>query len=269
MKTLHTQNYHRTVDGNLPEALRANEVLHRNAPKADTYQDLMDIKAERKKMDDERKPLFFFIGLTLSLLFIVIVFNWRTYENGDMVDLGQVDNDFDEILEVPPSIQPPPPPPQKLEVFVIKEVDNEEIIEEVELDLDVELTENMQVEDVIYEAPIEEPEEERAEEIFQIVEDQPEFPGGLSAFYGFVAENIDYPEKAKRLNVSGRVFVRFVIEKDGSLTDIQVVKGIGAGCDEEAVRVLEASPKWIPGKQRGHKVRVYMTVPILFILKER
>ena len=74
---------------------------------------------------------------------------------------------------------------------------------------------------------------------------------------------------AKRLDISGRVYVRFVIEKDGSVTDVQVVKGIGGGCDEEAVKVLENSPKWIPGKQRGNNVRVYMTVPILFLLKER
>lgn len=229
----------------------------------------MDIKRERQRTNEERRPLFFFIGLSLSLLFTVVAFNWKTYDPLSIVDLGGVTSDFDEILEVPPSLQPPPPPPQKLEVFVIKEADNEEVLEEVKIDLDVEATEQMEVTSVVYDLPVEEMEEEKVEEIFQIVENQPQFPGGLQAFYQFVAENIDYPDKALRLNVSGRVFLRFVIEKDGSITDIQVLKGIGAGCDEEAVRVLSNSPKWIPGKQRGNNVRVYMTVPILFILKER
>ncbi|MFY0607119.1 MAG: energy transducer TonB [Cyclobacteriaceae bacterium] len=211
--------------------------------------------------------MFFWIGLSLSLLLVVIAFNWKTYDQTGLVDLGDVGNDFDEIIDVPASIQPPPPPPQKVEVFVVKEVDDETVIEEVEIDLDVELTEDMQIEEVVFDEVLEEP-EEKAEEIFQIVEDKPEFPGGLKAFYEYVGENVSYPAAASRLGVTGRVFVRFVIEKDGSLTDITVIKGIGSGCDEEAVRVLENSPPWTPGKQRGNKVRVYMTVPIYFKLSQ-
>jgi len=266
MKTLKTQDHRKPVDGNLPEAIRANEVLHKNTLNANRYQELIDIKKQRQKQYEERRPLFMMIGLSLSLLLTVIVFNWKTYDKTALVDLGNVEGDFEEIIEVPTSLQPPPPPPQKVEVFEIKEVDDEQVIEEVEINLDVELTEEMQVQDVIY-APEIEPEEEVAEEIFQIVEDQPSFPGGISGFYKYVSDNIEYPDIAKRLDISGRVYVRFVIEKDGSITDINVVKGIGGGCDEEAVRVLEGCPKWIPGKQRGRNVRVYMTVPILFILK--
>lgn len=268
MKTLRKPTVPKPTDGNLPEALLANEVLHRRPLKRETYQGLMDVKTEKQRKYEERRPLFMMIGLATSLFLTVTVFNWKTYDKTGLLDLGQVENDFEEIIEVPTSLQPPPPPPQKIEVFEIKEVDNEQIIEEVNLDLDVEVTENMKVEDIIY-VPDGEPEEEKAEEIFQIVEDQPTFPGGIDKFYKFVGENIDYPDVAKRLGISGRVFVRFVIEKDGNITDINVVKGIGAGCDEEAVRVLKDSPKWNPGKQRGHAVRVYMTVPIMFMLKER
>lgn len=267
MKTLRPKPMHATVDSNLNEALRANEVLHKKIKEAEVCQSLIEIKKDRQKLFEERRPLFLMIGLSLSLLISVIVFNWKTYDNTNLVDLGQVDNDFDEIIEVPPSLQLPPPPPKKLEVFQIKEVDDQQVIEEVDLDLDVEVIETMQVVDVVYEPEFEEV-EEVAEEIFQIVEDQPTFPGGISKFYEYVGNNMEYPSMARRLNVSGRVFVRFVIEKDGSLTDIQVVKGIGAGCDEEAIRVLSSSPKWTPGRQRGKNVRVYMTVPILFVLKE-
>ncbi len=269
MKTLTPPKPH--VDpheGGLSEAIQANDVLHKQ-DRVNQYQSLLDLKRSREKMDAERRPLFFFIGLSLSLLFAVIAFNWKVYDETQMVDLGDVSSDFDEILEVPPSLQSPPPPPKKVEVFVLREIDDAEVLDEVKFDLDVELTEDMAVKDVMYDVVLEEPEEEKAEEIFQIVEDQPQFPGGLKAFYAYVAENIVYPDLAKRLDISGRVFVRFVIEKDGSITDVQVVKGIGGGCDEEAVKVLENSPKWIPGKQRGNNVRVYMTVPILFLLKER
>jgi protein TonB len=85
----------------------------------------------------------------------------------------------------------------------------------------------------------------------------------------YVSENLKYPVKASRMDIQGRVFVQFVVEKDGSLTDIQVVKGIGAGCDEEAVRVIKNAPRWEPGKQRGRPVRVKMILPIVFKLYER
>jgi protein TonB len=254
-------------DVNLPRALHANSILNAKRHDLEVYESMLDFKRDREKIQNERKPLFFFIGLTISLLMVVIAFNWKTYDNSALLDLGNVQGDFDEIIEVPTSIQPPPPPPQKMEVFTVKEVDDNVIIEEIKLDLDVELTEEMKVADVVFEV-FDEPVEEKAEEIFQIVEQSPAFPGGIGEFYKYVAQNIEYPALASRLGVSGRVFVRFVIEKDGSLTDIRVVKGIGSGCDVEAARVLEGSPKWTPGKQRGNNVRVYMTVPIHFLLRQ-
>ena len=100
-----------------------------------------------------------------------------------------------------------------------------------------------------------------------VVEDDPQFPGGIEAFYAFVSEQIRYPSAARKAQVQGRVYVQFVIEKDGSLTDMQVLKGIGAGCDEEAIRVLQLVPKFIPGKQRGVPVRVRIVFPIYFCLE--
>ncbi|MFC5283444.1 TonB family protein [Pedobacter alpinus] len=100
--------------------------------------------------------------------------------------------------------------------------------------------------------------------IFSKVENFPTFPGGIKAFGAFLSENIKYPEEARKANINGRVFCQFVVEKDGSLTKIRVVRGIGGGCDEEAVRVLAISPKWNPGMQNGEPVRVSYTIPIFF-----
>lgn len=258
--------YPQPVDGNLEESLKATRILHPKSLYAEHYDSLMEVKRQRVETEKERRPLFFFIGLSLSLLLITIAFNWKSFDDSAIVDLGQVEDDFDEIMEVPVSTQPPPPPPKQSEILNIEVVDDQEIIEEVEINLDVELTEDMNVEDVVYDIPEPEIEEEEAEQIFQIVEDTPAFPGGISSFYKYVSENINYPSLARRLDITGRVFVRFVIEKDGKPSQVVVAKGIGGGCDEEAVRVIENSPKWIPGKQRGKPVRVYMTVPIFFTL---
>lgn len=103
--------------------------------------------------------------------------------------------------------------------------------------------------------------------IYEVVEVQPEFPGGMEALYKYLAENIHYPEQAKADKVEGRVYVRFVIEADGSVNNAEVLRGIGGGCDEEALRVVNAMPKWTPGKQRGEVVRVHFNLPIIFKLQ--
>jgi protein TonB len=232
------------------------------------YQDLIDMKEQRKKDFNEKTKLFYFIGLTLSLLFVSTVINWKTYDALELVDLGQLEAEFDDLMEVPISEQPPPPPPVEVITPLIVEVSNEEIIEEIEVNLDVEMTEETAVEDHNISFEVDGPGEEVVEEVFTIVEDYPAPVGGMQAFYTYVGENIEYPTMARRLAVSGIVFVRFVVEKDGSITDVTVVRGIGAGCDEEAVRVIQNAPAWTPGKQRGRPVRVMMTVPIRFVLQE-
>ena len=104
------------------------------------------------------------------------------------------------------------------------------------------------------------------DEIYTAVEHPAEFPGGIDAFYTYLQANIHYPEQAIQDGVQGKVYVTFIVEKDGSLTDVKVMRGIGDGCDEEAVRVIKASPKWNPGKQNGVVVRQQYTVPIDFEL---
>ncbi|MES2268038.1 MAG: TonB family protein [Bacteroidota bacterium] len=110
--------------------------------------------------------------------------------------------------------------------------------------------------------------EENPNQIFTAVEQSPSFPGGDAKFYAYLGNNIKYPSIARENNVTGRVICTFVVERDGSLTDIKVVRGIGSGCDEEAIRVLKKSPKWKPGIQNGRPVRVQYSIPVNFTLAQ-
>ncbi|MFT6940337.1 MAG: protein TonB [Cyclobacteriaceae bacterium] len=222
----------------------------------------MELKKNPKADLSKKAGMFLNLGLTVSLACMLVAFEWRTYDDSGLVDLGQVQDDFEDIMEIPPTQQPPPPPPKVQIPEIIEVPDDEEIEEEIEVELDVEVTEDLIVEDIVFE---EEPEED-IEEVFTIVENQPEFPGGMPAFYKFVGDNMTYPAQARRMGIEGRVFVQFVVDRDGSVTEVKAVKGIGAGCDQEAERVLRMSPKFKPGKQRGRSVKVRMVLPIIFKL---
>ena len=105
-----------------------------------------------------------------------------------------------------------------------------------------------------------------ADTVYQIVEEMPQFPGGENALMEYVSKNVVYPEEAKEKEIQGRVFISFVVEKDGSIGEVKVLRGIGGGCDEESVRVISDMPKWKPGKQKGEFVRVSYQIPIMFKL---
>ncbi len=104
------------------------------------------------------------------------------------------------------------------------------------------------------------------EEIFTAVEDQPEPVGGMLTFYQYVANNLKYPKEAREAGIEGKVFIEFIIDTDGTIIDVKALKGIGNGCDEEAIRVIEAAPAWNPGKHKGRQVKVMMVLPITFKL---
>ncbi len=223
----------------------------------------MEAKKNPKVDLSKKSGLFLNIGLVLSLLLVITAFEWKFYDEGELMDLGQVNDEFDDVMEIPPTEQPPPPPPKIQQPEIIEVPDEEEIEDEIEVDLDVEITEETVVEDIVFEDPVE---EEVAEEIFTIVEDQPEPKGGMAAFYEYVGKKLKYPAQARRMGIEGKVFVEFVVDKDGSITDVKAIKGIGAGCDEEAIRVIREAPKWKAGKQRGRPVKVRMILPITFKL---
>jgi protein TonB len=217
------------------------------------------------------RPFINNVSLLLSMALIVAVMEFPSSPDNSLVELSAVRaDDYEEMQDIPPTEQPPPPPPAQItQPDLIVVADEEEIEQEIEIVLDVEFEEDAVVEQVETgiedTAPIE-IEEELVEEIFHIVEEPAEPIGGYAEFYKFVGEHLKYPSKAMQLNVQGKVYVQFVVNKDGSLTDFNVVRGIGSGCDKEAVRVLNDSPKWKPGKQRGRAVKQYMVIPIHFKL---
>jgi protein TonB len=137
-----------------------------------------------------------------------------------------------------------------------------------DIDINVEADASTEVQEYVPEVnyQLEEEEEPVSEEIFVIVESMPEYPDGINALYQYIGDQIRYPTMAKELGIQGKVFVTFVIETDGSVSSVEVLRGIGGGCDEEAIRVVKSLPKWKPGKQRGVPVRVRYNLPVKFTL---
>lgn len=233
--------------------------------KVSILSELIQLKASRDIKNRSSSLLISSISLCLSFLLVIGLFEMGIKENGSSVNMELRLQRFDDLLEIPQTEQIQKPP-VKAQVPRIIEVNDEEIIEEIEINLDIEMTEDTRIAEVITKQIKENMPEEKVDEIFTIVEVQPSPVGGMKAFYEFVGDNLNYPGRARRMNIEGRVFVEFVVEKDGSLTDIKVSKGIGAGCDEEAIRVISQAPDWNPGKQRGRAVRVRMVMPIIFKL---
>lgn len=218
-----------------------------------------------EKADLENKSfLFFNVGLVIALLLSITAFTYRVYDDTTAKDLSKNSANNEEILEVPPTQQLPPPPPKIQQPQIIEVPDEKKIEEEIEINMDTEVTEQTKVEEVKI-APQEE-EKEDPDQIFLVVEETAAPQGGMPAFYEYVGKKLKYPAQARRMGIEGKVFVEFVIERDGTITDVKAIKGIGAGCDEEAVRVLQSAPKWKPGKQRGKPVRQRMVLPINFKL---
>src|SRR5690606_29104921 len=156
--------------------------------------------------------------------------------------------------------QSPPPTVETLEVAIAASETQEGDPNATELIIAPEAISAPGKGEVIEAAPVE-------EQIFTAVEQNPEFPGGPAEMYKYLSKNIRYPGAASRANIQGRVFLQFVVNTDGSITDVEVVKGVGFGCDEEAVRVVKSMPKWKPGRQSGRAVRVKYTLPVNFQLE--
>ena len=123
----------------------------------------------------------------------------------------------------------------------------------------------LQTAEVIVDLDVEEA-ADGADQVFLVVEEQASFPGGQKAYFDYLAKNIKYPDEAKAKGIEGKVFISFIVDKDGTLSDFQLLRGIGYDCDEEALRVFMESPQWIPGKQRGRKVKTRMQASVTFEL---
>ncbi len=273
MKTLKktqgkNKNTRHHVNKILVEDPATHHLLSKSSPdrNINLVADLIQLKASNDSRKQSYGLLISSVSLCLSLLIVIALFEWKMTEGSSSVNLEMNSQSYEDLVEIPQTQQIQRPPVQD-QVPAIIEVDDEEIIEEIEINLDIEMTEETRIEEIIYVQSEEEPlPEENVDEIFTIVEEQPSPVGGMKAFYDYVGANLKYPPRASRMGIEGRVFVEFVVERDGSLTDIRVAKGIGGGCDEEAIRVISEAPNWNPGKQRGRNVRVRMIMPIVFKL---
>lgn len=212
----------------------------------------------------KKSGLFLNIGLIISLSLILFAFEYNSYNDGSLLELTTVNDDFEEMADIPPTEQPPPPPPKLQQPEIIEVPDEEEIDEEIEVDLDIDITDETEINALIEsDEPMDEFDENA---IFHFVEHQPSFDGGYAAFYKYINQKLRYPSQARRMGIEGKVFLNFIIDKEGNITNVKVTRGIGAGCDEAAIKVLQNAPKWNPGKQRGIAVKVSMSLPITFKL---
>jgi len=216
----------------------------------------MESKKNPKVNLERKRGLFLQIGLVIALLIVLAAFEHKSYEKS-VYNLGQLNLDDleEEIIPITKQeLKPPPPPPPPPEVIEIIEDD---IV--IENEIEIEDTESDEDEAI-------EIEEEDDEEFFMVVENMPEFPGGYAGYTKYIQRNVRYPPIAKEYNITGKVYVQFIVDRTGSVTNVKVVRGVDKNLDAEAVRVIKLLPKYKPGKQRGKAVRVMFTVPINFTL---
>ncbi len=230
----------------------------------------METKKSKKADLESKKALFFQAGLAAVLALLLIAFEWTTREvtTGSLGELADVVIE-EEIIPVtrPEEIQPPPPPPPPpvpSEAFDIVEddvdIDDELLIDDVEGRADT----RIDFSNIIIQAD----EEEEDEDVFIIVEDMPDFRGGgQEAFRRWIMSNLKYPTIAAENGIQGTVTVRFIVNADGTVSDVTVMRGVDRSLDSEAVRVISSSPPWTPGRQRGKPVRVAFHFPVRFQLE--
>ena len=200
----------------------------------------------------------------IAVSLTITAFEWRFYDDGNRFVFEGEDPEPETIIEIPITKIPPPEPPKAPPVIEEVSDDTEIEVDLKDLALDVEIFDDTPIPDFKFEKT--EEEEAPAAPFETFVEENASFTGGQKAYAKFLKKNLKYPNQARRMGIEGKVFVRFIIEKDGRITEVEAVKGIGFGCDQEAVRVISMSPQWNPGKQRGRPVRQQMIIPIYFRL---
>lgn len=239
----------------------------------------MQIKKSEKASLEGDKLIYALMGFVFVLSLCYVALEWT---NKEVTKYEQADQDFqiEEELDIQQTTQemtPPPPPPPAPEVVqeveVLNVVEDDVKTESIEFSAEdnntvVEIVEVK--EEVKEEVKVDEDKREEVEEnvVFKVVETMPSFPGGDAALMKFISDNVRYPAIAQENGIQGRAICQFTVEKDGSISDIQIVRSAGdETLDKEAKRVIKSMPKWSPGKQRGKAVRVSYTIPINFRLQ--
>lgn len=231
----------------------------------------MEVKKSPKADLEGSKGLGILIGLVVGLAVLFVGFEWGTQDQVVQKDEGISDVIAEEEMDITRQDETPPPPPPP-DVPNVAEVLNvvEDNVQVANNDL-ISSEDNQKAAQVqVYTPPAvtHEEEEESPQHIFVVVEEMPEFPGGQAELMSYIAKSIKYPVVAQENGIQGRVTCTFVVNKDGSIVDAQVVRGIDPALDKEALRVINSMPKWKPGKQRGKPVRVKFTLPVTFRLQQ-
>ncbi len=223
----------------------------------------MEIKKSPKADLKNKRGLLLEVGLVISLLLVIVAFSYTPKEKRvEKIDL-QVAPIEEQIVEITRQDQKPPEAPRKVEVKVIADL-LQVVTNDTKITTEVDFTEFDEDVEVVQTVPVEE-EVVEDDQPFLIAETMPSFQGGdLNTFRNWVQQNVKFPQIALENGIQGRVVLSFVIEKDGRLTNIQVLQTPDRSLSEEAIRVLSKSPKWSPGKQRNQVVRVKYTLPVDF-----
>jgi len=216
-----------------------------------------------------KKFIFREIGLIIALLVAFFAFSLKTpikkISEFEGIDLSLITEEIIPVTVQESKPLPPPPPQQTTKISIVEN----DIEVENDLEIDAAASQETVIEEYTPYVPLEEEDEEviEKEPVFVIVESMPSFPGGASELMKYLYKNLKYPALAKEIGIQGKVYITFVIEKDGTVTDVSVLRGIGGGCDKEAIRVVESMPDWIPGRQRNVPVRVRFNLPVKFRLQ--
>lgn len=227
----------------------------------------MEVKKTPKANLENKKPTWLLTGYVVVLALMFVAFEWTRDVRVDTSG-GVNDPVFEQEIEIPitthPEVTPPPPPKPVLVVEQFTIVENDDDVDDVdfvnteETGGSVDIVRPVVVDEVL---PVE-------DEVFVVVEEMPKFAdGGQAGLLQYLGKNMKYPAIPQETGIQGRVTVQFVVNKDGSIVDVTVLRGIDSYLDKEAVRVISGMPKWIPGKQRGKPVRCKFTVPVVFKLQ--
>ncbi|RHJ93428.1 energy transducer TonB [Bacteroides sp. AM07-16] len=229
----------------------------------------MEIKKSPKADLEKGKSMNILMGFVVGLAVLFVGFEWGSRD----VQVAQASDQVSDIIaeeeieitrpeNTPP---PPPPPPAPVVADVLQVVDDDVELEQQDILSSEDNQMDAQQQTYVPPAVVEE-EEESAQQIFTVVEEMPKFPGGDSELLKYIGKSLKYPVIAQENGIQGRVICSFVVNRDGSIVDAEVVRGVDPSLDKEALRVINTMPKWTPGKQRGKPVRVKYTVPITFRL---
>jgi len=229
------------------------------------------ITMESKKSDkanlENKKSLFIQIGLIFAIVVSLLAFEWTTGEKRESAFDGMTEEAIEEE-QIPVTEEQEPeevPPPEVTVTDLFEIVEDDVVVSDVEFQ-DDETSEDKKVE--IYAPVIQADDEEAEEEVFVIVEDMPKFKGGtIEKFREWVQKRVRYPDLAAENGIQGRVFISFVVETNGIVSNVTVTRSVDELLDDAAKEAVSASPKWEPGMQRGRPVRVRYSIPIIFQLQ--